>query len=73
MPFSRKNYIAIAVGVAVIVLGFLLMSGGGSDDPNVFNYSMFSWRRITLAPIMVLLGFGIEIFAIMHRFGRKEK
>jgi len=44
------------------------MSGGGSDDPNVFDYSMFSFRRITLAPVVVLAGFGFELFAIMKKF-----
>jgi hypothetical protein len=56
------------VGVVVIIIGFLLMTGGGSDDPNVFNPEMFSFRRITLAPIVVLLGFGIIAFSIMKKF-----
>lgn len=68
MPLSRRNYILLAAGFAVIVLGFVLMSGGGSDSPDTFNYAMFSWRRITLAPILVIGGFVVEIFAIMKRF-----
>ena len=49
MPLTRRNYILLAVGFAVILLGFVLMAGGGSDSPDEFNYAMFSWRRITLA------------------------
>ena len=68
MPLSMKNYILLLLGFVVIVVGFVLMSGGGSDDPAVFSYEMFSWRRITLAPILVIAGFAFEIFAIMKRF-----
>ncbi|WP_124979012.1 DUF3098 domain-containing protein [Nonlabens xiamenensis] len=63
--FQKKNYIFMVVGLLVIGLGFALMAGGGSDDPNVFNEEIFSWRRIRLAPILVLIGFGIEIYAIL--------
>lgn len=63
--FERKNYIFMGIGVAFIVLGFILMSGGGSDDPNVFNPEIYSWRRIRLAPAMILIGFGIEVYAIL--------
>ena len=68
MPLTRRNYILLAIGFAVIVLGFVLMAGGGSGSPDEFNYAMFSWRRITLAPILVIGGFVVEIFAIMKRF-----
>lgn len=68
MPLTRRNYILLAIGFAVIVLGFVLMTGGGSDSPDEFNYAMFSWRRITLAPILVIGGFVIEIFAILKRY-----
>ena len=68
MPLTRRNYILLAVGFAVIVLGFILMAGGGSDSSDEFNYAMFSWRRITLAPILVIGGFVIEIFAILKRY-----
>lgn len=68
MPLTRRNYILLAIGFAVIVLGFVLMAGGGSDSPDEFNYALFSWRRITLAPILVIGGFVVEIFAIMKRF-----
>lgn len=68
MPLSTKNYILLLAGFAIILLGFILMAGGGSDSPNEFNYEMFSWRRITLAPILVIAGFVFEIYAIMKRF-----
>lgn len=67
MPLTMENYKLMLIGAAVIIIGFVLMSGGGSDDPNVFNYDMFSFRRITLAPIIVLGGFAFEIYAIMKR------
>lgn len=67
MPLGKRNYIMLAIGLVMIVVGFLLMSGGGSDDPQVFNAEVFSFRRITLAPIVVLVGFAFEIYAIMWR------
>ncbi|WP_452222348.1 DUF3098 domain-containing protein [Lacinutrix salivirga] len=63
--FGKKNYKFMAIGLGVIALGFILMSGGGSDDPNVFNPEIFHWRRIRLAPTLVLIGFGIQIYAIL--------
>ena len=63
--FGKKNYKFMFIGIACIALGFILMSGGGSDDPNVFNPEIFSFRRIRLAPMLVLLGFGIQIYAIL--------
>ncbi len=68
MPLTMKNYVLLLVGFLVIILGFVLMAGGGSDSPEEFNYAMFSWRRITLAPILVIAGFAFEIYAIMKRF-----
>jgi hypothetical protein len=65
--FGKENYILILLGVGLIVLGFILMTGGGSKDPNVFNEEMYDFRRITLAPIMILVGFGIELVAIMRK------
>lgn len=65
MALTKYNYKLMLIGIAVIILGFILMSGGGSDDPNVFNEEMFSFRRITLAPIVVILGFAFEVYAIM--------
>ncbi|MCH7524904.1 MAG: DUF3098 domain-containing protein [Bacteroidetes bacterium] len=63
--FGKKNYKWMFIGLGFIVLGFILMSGGGSDDPNVFNPEIFNIRRIRLAPTLVLIGFGIQIYAIL--------
>jgi len=65
--FARKNYYVLLAGVALIVLGYVLMIGGGSEDPNVFNHEIFSFQRITLAPMACLAGFVTIIFAIMWR------
>jgi len=65
--FDKVNYKILLIGIAVIVLGFILMSGGGSDDPKVFNEDLFSFRRIRLAPTIVLLGFGITIYSIFKK------
>ncbi|MDZ4822770.1 MAG: DUF3098 domain-containing protein [Flavobacteriales bacterium] len=72
--FSRKNYIFLLSGIGIIILGYLLMSGGGSEDPNVFDPEIFSPRRITLAPIVVLLGYGMVGYAIMYKekVGREQ-
>ncbi|MBL4560550.1 MAG: DUF3098 domain-containing protein [Labilibaculum sp.] len=64
---SKENYKLIVIGFVIIIIGFLLMMGGGSDDPNVFDESIFSFRRITLAPMVVLFGFAFEIYAIMKK------
>ncbi len=63
--FRRKNYKFMLIGIAFIVLGFILMAGGGSDDPTIFNPEIYSWRRIRLAPTFILIGFAIEIYAIL--------
>ena len=63
--FGKKNYKWMFIGLGFIALGFILMSGGGSDDPNVFNPEIFNFRRIRLAPTLVLIGFGIQIYAIL--------
>ncbi len=63
--FDKVNYKILLIGIAVITLGFILMSGGGSDDPNVFSEAIFDFRRIRLAPTTVLIGFGITIYAIL--------
>jgi hypothetical protein len=68
MPLTMKNYVLLLVCFVVIVLGFILMAGSGSESPAEFNYEMFSWRRITLAPILVIGGFAFEIYAILKRF-----
>lgn len=68
LPLSGENYILLGIGFLIIILGFILMAGGGSDDPNVFNEEeLFSFRRITLAPMVVLFGFIFEIWAIMKK------
>lgn len=64
---GKKNYKLLLIGFGIIVLGFLLMIGGGSKDPNVFSNEIFSFRRITLAPIIILFGFAFEIYAIMKK------
>ena len=69
--FGKKNYKFMLIGLGVIALGFILMSGGGSDDPSVFNPEIFNWRRIRLAPGLVLLGFGIEVYAILLNPNKK--
>ena len=66
-PFDRDNYLWVLIGIAFILIGFILMIGGGSNDPDVFNEAIFSFRRITLAPVLVLIGFGVEIYAIMKK------
>lgn len=71
--FSKKNYRLMIFGLGVIVLGFILMIGGGSKDPDVFNPDIFNFRRIRLAPALVLIGFGIEIFAILLSFKNTKK
>ena len=63
--FGKKNYKWMFIGLAFIAVGFILMAGGGSDDPNVFDDSIFHWRRIRLAPTLVLIGFGIQVYAIL--------
>ena len=68
MPLTMRNYLLMAIGFVVIVLGFVLMSGGTVATPEEFSYDIFSWRRITLAPILVIGGFAFEIYAILKRF-----
>ncbi|MDR2085122.1 MAG: DUF3098 domain-containing protein [Bacteroidales bacterium] len=70
--FQKMNYILFFVGLAVIILGFLLMIGGGSDNPDVFNEKMFGFQRLTLAPILLILGFAIEFFAIFYKPKKKN-
>jgi hypothetical protein len=63
--FDRSKYILLIAGLVTTALGFILMAGGGSDSPNTFSYDLFSFRRITLAPFLVLLGYGIQIYSIL--------
>ena len=69
--FESINYKILLIGLGVIALGFILMSGGGSDDPKVFSEDIFSFRRIKLAPTVVLIGFGITIYSIFKNSDKK--
>jgi len=71
--FGKKNYQIMILGLIVIAVGFILMSGGASDDPNVFNNEIYNFRRIRLAPTLVLIGFGIEIWAILANPNTSKK
>ena len=66
-PIPVSSYKMTLIGFGIVVLGFILMMGGGSDNPDVFNDEIFSFRRITLAPIVVLSGFGFIFWAIMRK------
>lgn len=63
--FAKENYRILIVGIGILILGYILMSGGGSDDPEVFSEEIFSFRRITLAPIVVLIGYAAIFYAIL--------
>ena len=65
--FTKENYRLMLIGLALMALGFVLMIGGGSKDPNDFSPEIFNFRRITLAPILILAGYVVEIFAIMKK------
>jgi len=68
--FGKANYKLMFIGLAMIAIGFILMSGGGSDDPKVFNPDIYNFRRIRLAPTLVLIGFVIQVYAIL--FNKKK-
>ena len=65
--FEKRNYQIMLVGIALIALGFILMSGGRSEDPNVFNTEIYNFRRIRLAPMLILAGLGLQAYAILYR------
>jgi hypothetical protein len=66
--FTKENYIWMAVGIAIVLLGLLLMAGGKSADPTVFDESeVYSFRRITLAPLLIMAGLMVEVYAIMKK------
>jgi len=65
--FGKQNYTLLLIGLAFLLLGFILMIGGGSDDPNVFSPALFNFQRLTLAPLLLLTGYIIELFAIMKK------
>jgi hypothetical protein len=70
----RENYKLILIGLGIIILGFILMVGGGSDDPNVFKEEeLFSFRRISLSSIVVVFGFAFEVYAIMKKPKESDK
>ncbi|HBH07073.1 MAG TPA: DUF3098 domain-containing protein [Flavobacteriales bacterium] len=69
LAFTRLNYILLIVGAVLILVGFLLMSGGGSDDPNVFSDAIFSTRRLTVSPIIIVLGYLTVLYSIMKKTG----
>jgi hypothetical protein len=70
--FRKKNYVFMFIGIACMIIGFLLMSGGGSDDPSVFNPDIYNFRRIRLAPTLVLIGLAIEVYAILLNPHKKK-
>jgi hypothetical protein len=70
--FEKRNYRFLFLALSVIALGFILMAGGGSDDPNFFNEEIFNFRRIRLAPTLVLIGFGIAMYSILTRETTKK-
>ena len=63
--FKKRNYKIMILGLVIIAVGFILMSGGGSEDPNIFSPDIYNFRRIRLAPTLVLLGLGVQIYAIL--------
>jgi hypothetical protein len=65
--FGRENYRLLFIGLGLLLIGFILMIGGGSDDPNVFSHKMFDFQRLTLAPLLILAGYVVQIFAIMKK------
>lgn len=67
LAFGKINYILMAIGIVLLAIGYALLSGGGSDDPNVFNPAMFDTRRLVVSPILIVLGFVVEIIAIMYK------
>ena len=73
MPFRKDNYILLLIGLAFIAIGFILMIGGSSPDVDVFDEGVYSFRRITLSPILIVVGFVIEIYAIMKQPKKENK
>ena len=72
MAITRKGLKFILAGVIVMIAGFILMTGGSSSDPQVFNYAMFDWRGLVAAPLVILAGIVVIVIAIMGRFDDKE-
>ncbi len=70
--FDKKRYIILILSLIIIGIGFILMSGGNSDSPDIFNNEIFNFRRIKLAPLVIIFGFTISMFAILYRDNYKE-
>lgn len=68
MAITPKGLVLLLIGLVIIILGYILMTGGGSDDPQVFNYDMFNFRRLVLAPVVIVAGLIVEVVAIMKVF-----
>ena len=73
MAITPRGLKTLLIGLIVMVSGYILMTGGGSEDPEVFNYAMFDFRRMVAAPVVIILGIVIEIVAIMGLFGKGNK
>ena len=73
MAITPKGLKYLLIGLLVMVSGYILMAGGGSDDPQVFNYAMFDFRRMVAAPVVIVLGIVIEAVAIMRVFGKGKE
>ena len=73
MAITHRGLKTLLIGLIVMVSGYILMTGGGSEDPEVFNYAMFDFRRMVAAPVVIILGIVIEIVAIMGLFGKGKK
>ena len=73
MAITPKGHKYLLVGLLVMISGYILMTSGGSDDPQVFNYAMFDFRRMVAAPVVIILGIVIEVVAIMGMFGKGKK
>lgn len=67
MALHKENYLLLAISFAIVIIGFILMMGGGSDDPEVFSEALYGFQRTTLAPLVVLFGFVLAIYAIMKK------
>lgn len=72
MSTTRKGLILLIAGLLIMVLGFILLSGGGSDDPAVFNYEMFNFRRLVAAPVVMVAGIAVIVYAIIRKPGKEE-
>lgn len=70
--FTKENYIWMVIGVIFLILGYILLIGGGSKDPNVFNYELFNARRLVVSPILIIAGLVIEVYAIMKKSKKEE-